>query len=54
MDKKGINKQHKGEIWVNEYVNDIAKGEYKDILRKILFSKRPIHSEKYYHHYAKF
>lgn len=54
MYEKGINKQHDGEIWVNEYVNDIAKCEYKDILREVFFSKRPINSEKNYHHYAKF
>ena len=54
MDKKGINKKHKREIRVDEYVDEIRKAQHKDILRKIPFSKRPIHREKHYHHNAKF
>lgn len=54
MDKKGINKKHKREIRVDEYVDDIAKCEYKDILGKIFFFKRPVKREKNYHHNAKF
>ena len=54
MDKKGINKKYKREIRVDEYVDEIRKAQHKDILRKIPFSKRPIHREKHYHHNAKF